>query len=70
MVREEATEIFDEFVFFDPRCGDKRYREIMMRTKYCLSCAGLTDCKTYPEFWLGKEPEVKAPKKPAKSKGK
>ena len=72
MVREEESiDIFDRFVFFDPRCTDKRYREIMMRTKYCLTCAGMKDCKTHPEFWLGKESaEEKTAKRAAKGKGK
>jgi len=48
---------YDEFKFFDPECRDKRVREIMMRTKRCLVCPGLADCKMHPEFWMAGEPE-------------
>jgi hypothetical protein len=43
---------FDNFFFFDPECRDRRVREINMRTKRCLVCPGLGDCRTHPDFWL------------------
>ena len=43
---------FDDFVFFDPQCNDRRIREIHMRTKRCLNCPGFTACSLYHEYWL------------------
>jgi hypothetical protein len=46
---------FDDFRFFLPECHDKRSREINMRTKRCIKCAGLEDCRMYPNFWAAGE---------------
>ncbi len=46
---------FDQHDFFLPECKDIRTREINMRTKRCLVCPGLKDCKHYPQFWLKSE---------------
>lgn len=43
---------FDNFVFFDPECVDKRVREVNMRIKRCLSCPGFQRCQEHPEYWL------------------
>ncbi|MCD6309834.1 MAG: hypothetical protein J7M18_03910 [Candidatus Eremiobacteraeota bacterium] len=43
---------YENFKFFNPECQDRRVRETMMRTKYCMNCPGLDRCKMYPEFWL------------------
>lgn len=43
---------FDGFDFFDPECRDRRIREINMRTKRCLGCPGIENCRTHPEYWL------------------
>lgn len=43
---------FDDHKFFDPECHDRRVREVNMRTKRCLNCPGLVECKMYPEYWL------------------
>jgi len=48
---------FDEFRFFLPECHDKRTREINMRTKRCLKCSGLEECKMLPNFWAAGESE-------------
>jgi hypothetical protein len=43
---------YDDHVFFDPQCRDRRIREVNMRTKRCLTCPGIQSCRNYPEFWL------------------
>lgn len=48
---------FDSFKFFLPECHDKRIREINMRSKRCLKCPGLENCKAYPNFWAAGEGE-------------
>ena len=62
---ESQLEInFDAHDFFDPECRDRRVREVNMRTKRCLGCPGLKDCRSHPEFWLqgGQELEQQAPR--------
>lgn len=43
---------YDDHVFFDPQCNDRRIREVNMRTKRCLACPGIKACQNYPEYWL------------------
>lgn len=49
---EYLQKYFDGFDFFDPECRDKRVREVCMRNKRCLACAGFERCQTHPEYWL------------------
>lgn len=51
------AEHYDRFVFFDPKCRDRRVREVNQRTKRCLTCPGLKRCRLHPEFWLQGEEE-------------
>jgi hypothetical protein len=46
---------YDNFEFFDHECGDKRIREIYMRTRRCLKCPGFEQCRMHPSFWLAGE---------------
>lgn len=65
LYKEKYLELnFDDFLFFDPQCRDRRIREINMRTKRCLSCPGFQgvtredgtvvahSCQKHPEYWL------------------
>ena len=59
--KEEYLEIhFDDHDFFDPECHDRRVREVNMRTKRCLRCPGLAQCRLYPEYWLQGQEEREA----------
>lgn len=49
---KKSRECFEGHEFFDPECRDRRVREVNMRTKRCLNCPGLVECRKYPEFWL------------------
>jgi hypothetical protein len=51
------TRNYDNFEFFDHECGDKRIREIYMRTKRCKKCPGFDQCRMHPTFWLDGESE-------------
>lgn len=48
---------FDNFVFFDPDCIDRRARGINIKQSRCLKCPGLEKCKTHPLYWAEGEKE-------------
>lgn len=43
---------YDNFIFFDSECSDKRIRETNIRIKKCLRCPGRQQCGMHPDFWL------------------
>ncbi|MGV8123946.1 MAG: hypothetical protein AB2L14_29705 [Candidatus Xenobiia bacterium LiM19] len=55
--RSYLKKYYDNFQFFDLECDDRRIREVYMRTRRCLRCPGLSQCRMHPEFWLEGEGE-------------
>ncbi len=55
--RSYLKKYYDKFQFFDLECDDRRIREVYMRTRRCLRCPGLVQCRMHPEFWLEGEGE-------------
>lgn len=55
--RSYLKKYYDNFQFFDLECDDRRIREVYMRTRRCLRCPGLAQCRMHPEFWLEGEGE-------------